>query len=203
MVAGCVEAVEGDEEGVDGEGHPEADEDVWDEESGVEEGADAGGEGEGGVEGGAVGVAGGRDGREESEAEGVGGDEKGEGEESEGQTGGPVGLSKDGHRAGSEPVHEWGLVEETDAVDVRGDVIVAEEHGTGDLDVDGVHVVEQAGSEEAADVQDEPCEDNQGDGAGVPSGSGLEWGITHCGASHLSAELGRGGGPDRNSKGGR
>jgi hypothetical protein len=85
-----VEAVEGDEEGVDGEGHPEADEDVWDEEAGVEEGADAGGEGECGVEGGAVGVSGGGDCTEEAEAEGVGGEQKGEGEESERKAGGPV-----------------------------------------------------------------------------------------------------------------
>ena len=52
-----MDAVEGDEEGVDGEGHPEADDDVWDEEAGVEVWADAGGEGERGVEGTAVGVA--------------------------------------------------------------------------------------------------------------------------------------------------
>ena len=50
-------AVEGDEEEVDGEGHPEGDEDVWDVEAGVEVGADAGGHGEGGVEAGAVGGA--------------------------------------------------------------------------------------------------------------------------------------------------
>jgi hypothetical protein len=45
-----LEAVEGDEEEVDGEGHPEGDEDVGDVEAGVEVGADAGGQGEGGVE---------------------------------------------------------------------------------------------------------------------------------------------------------
>ena len=39
---------------MDGEGHPEGDEDVGDVEAGVDVGADAGGEGEGGVEAGAV-----------------------------------------------------------------------------------------------------------------------------------------------------
>ena len=36
---------------------------------------------------------------------------------------------------------------------------MASEHLAGDLDVDGVNVVEQAGGEEAADLEDEPCED--------------------------------------------
>ena len=169
-----MEAVEGDEEGVDGEGHPEADDDVWDEEAGVEEGADAGGEGEGGVEGSAVGVSGGGDGSEEAEAKGVGGEQKGEGEEGERKAGGPVGWAEEVHGAGGEPVHERGLVEEADAIDHRGDVVVAEEHGTGDLDVDGVNVVEQAGSEEAADVQDEPCEGDDADRARVPAGGRSE-----------------------------
>ena len=54
-------SVQGDEEEVDGEGHPEGEEDVGDVEAGVEVGADAGGEGEGGVEAGAVGSFGGGD----------------------------------------------------------------------------------------------------------------------------------------------
>ena len=152
---------------MDGQRHPEADDDVWDEESGVEEGADAGGQREGGVESGAVGMGGRRDGGEEAEAEGIGGEQQGEGEKGEGKARGPVAGAEEVHGAGGEPVHERGLVEETDAVDHRCDVVVAEEHGTGDLDVDGVDVVEQAGGEEAADVQDEPCEDDDGDGAGI------------------------------------
>ena len=47
---------------------------------------------------------------------------------------------------------------------------MAVEHLAGDFDVNGVDVVEQAGSEEAADVEDEPGEDDEGDGAGVPAG---------------------------------
>ena len=158
-------SVEGDEEDVDGEGHPEADDDVRDEEAGVEEGADAGGEREGGVEGGAVGMGGGGDGGEEAEAEGVGGEQKGEGEEGEGKARGPVVGAEEVHGAGGQPVHQRRLVEEADAVDHGGDEVVAQEHGASDLDVDGVNVVEQAGGEEAADVQDEPCEDDDGDGA--------------------------------------
>ena len=57
--ASFVDAVEGDEEEVDGEGHPEGDEDVRDVEAGVDVRADAGGHGEGGVEAGAVGGDGG------------------------------------------------------------------------------------------------------------------------------------------------
>ena len=48
-------AVEGNEETVDGESHPQGDENVGDVEARVEVGADGGGEGERGVEAGAVG----------------------------------------------------------------------------------------------------------------------------------------------------
>ena len=44
-------AIQGDEEEVDGEGHPEGDEDVGDVEAGVEVGPNAGSEGEGGNRG--------------------------------------------------------------------------------------------------------------------------------------------------------
>jgi hypothetical protein len=50
---------------------------------------------------------------------------------------------------------------------------VAVEHLAGDLDVDGVDVVEQAGGEEAADLEDEPGEDEDNDGAWGPAGGGL------------------------------
>ena len=76
------------------------------------------------------------------------------------------------HGAGGHPVHEGRLVEEADAVDVGRDVVVALEHLAGDLDVDGVDVVEEAGGEEAADLEDEPGEDEDGDGAGVPAAGG-------------------------------
>jgi hypothetical protein len=49
---------------------------------------------------------------------------------------------------------------------------VALKHLARDLDVDGVDVVEEAGAEEAADLEDEPGEDEDGDGVWAP----LAWG---------------------------
>jgi hypothetical protein len=72
----CAYTVEGDEEGVDGEGHPETDKNVGDEEACVEEGANTGGECQRGVEGAAVGMGGGRDSGEEAKAEGVDGEQQ-------------------------------------------------------------------------------------------------------------------------------
>ncbi len=168
-----LDAVEGDEEEVDGEGHPEGEEDVGDVEAGVEVGADAGGDGEGGVEAAAVGVGRRERCAEEADAEGVDGEEQSEDGEGEGDAGGPVVDAEDVHGAGGHPVHEGRLVEEADAVDVGGDVVVAVEHLAGDLDVDGVDVVEQAGGEEAADLEDEPGEDEDGDGAWAPAAGGV------------------------------
>jgi hypothetical protein len=45
---------------------------------------------------------------------------------------------------------------------------VALHHLAGDLDVDGVDVVEEAWGEEAADLEDEPGEDEDCDGAWAP-----------------------------------
>ena len=115
-------------------------------------------------------------GGEEADAEGVDGEEESEDGEGEGKTGGPVVDAEDVHGAGGHPVHEGRLVEEADAVDVGGDVVVAVQHLAGDLDVDGVDVVEQAGGEEAADLEDEPGEDEDGDGAWVPAADGCDVG---------------------------
>jgi hypothetical protein len=61
---------------------------------------------------------------------------------------------------------------------------VALHHLAGDLDVDGVDVVEQAGGEEPADLEDEPGEDEDGEGVGAPTaGSGL---VLRCQLSVLS-----------------
>ena len=75
---------------MDGEGHPEAEEDVRDVEAGEEVGADAGGDGECGVEAAAVGVAGGRDCAEEADAESVDAEEQSEDGEGERDACGPV-----------------------------------------------------------------------------------------------------------------
>ena len=124
-VGRAIDAVEGDEEEVDGEGHPEGEQDVGDVEAGVEVGADAGGQGEGGVEASAVGVCGGRDCGEEADAERVDGEQEREDAEGEREAGGPVVDAEEVHGAGGHPVHEGRLVEEADAVDVGRDVVVA------------------------------------------------------------------------------
>jgi hypothetical protein len=49
---------------------------------------------------------------------------------------------------------------------------VAEHHLAGDLDVDGVDVIEKAGGEEAADLEDEPGEDEKDEGAWAPTARG-------------------------------
>ncbi len=73
------------------------------------------------------------------------------------------------HGACCHPVHQGRLVKEADAVDVGSDVVVAEHHLAGDFDVDGVDVVEEAGGEEAADLEDEPGEDQDCERAGAPA----------------------------------
>jgi hypothetical protein len=69
------------------------------------------------------------------------------------------------HGSGGHPVEKGWFVEEADAVDVGGDVVVALHHLAGDLDVDGVDVVEEARGKEAADLENEPGEDEDRDGA--------------------------------------
>jgi hypothetical protein len=49
---------------------------------------------------------------------------------------------------------------------------VALHHLAGDLDVDGIDVVEEAGGEESADLEDKPGEDEDDEGAGTPSSGG-------------------------------
>jgi hypothetical protein len=159
--------VEGDEEEVDGEGHPEGEEDVWDVETGIEIGTDAGGEGESGIEACAVGACR-RDGVEEADAQGVGTEEQRKDGQGERKARGPVMDAEEMHRAGGHPIHEGRLVEETNAVDVGSDVIVSLHHLAGDFDVHGVDVVEQTGGEETGDLEDEPGEDEDGDGAEAP-----------------------------------
>jgi hypothetical protein len=78
------------------------------------------------------------------------------------------------HEACGHPVEEGWLIEEADAVDVGGDVVVASEHLASDLDVNGVDIVEQARCEEASDLEDRPSEDEDDDGAWAPgAGDGL------------------------------
>ena len=70
------------------------------------------------------------------------------------QARGPVVRAEDAHGAGGHPVHQRWLVEEADAVDGRRHVVVPPQHLAGDLGVDGVDVIQQAGREEATDVEE-------------------------------------------------
>jgi hypothetical protein len=63
------------------------------------------------------------------------------------------------------------------------------EHLAGDLDVDGVDVVEQAGGEEAADLKDEPGEDEDDDGAWGPAGLVISSQLSGSQFSVLSFQL--------------
>ena len=73
------------------------------------------------------------------------------------------------HRAGGQPIKKGWFVEEADAVDVGSYVVVALHHLVCDFDVDRVDIVEQAWSEEAADLQNEPGEDEDDEGALAPA----------------------------------
>ena len=177
-----MDSVQCDEEEVDGEGHPESEEDVGDVEARVKVGADAGGEGEGGVEGCAVRNEGGGGCDEEADAEGIDREEESEDGEGEGKASGPVVNSKEMHGGCRHPVEEGRLVEEADAVDVGSDEVVALHHLAGDFDVDGVDVVEQTGREKAADLEDEPGNYEDDDGAWTPAAGecgGLRRGFLH------------------------
>jgi len=72
--------------------------------------------------------------------------------------------AEEAHGAGGHPVEQGRLVEEANAVNGGGDEVVALEHLAGDLDVDAIDVVEEAWGEEAADLEDGPEGDDEGDG---------------------------------------
>jgi hypothetical protein len=65
---------------------------------------------------------------------------------------------------------------------------VADEHLAGDLDVDGVDIVEEAGGEETADLEDEPGEEEDCERARAPAARG---GLgVRCQLSVLSFQVG-------------
>ncbi len=146
----------------EGEGGPEADVGVGEEDAGEDEDAEAGEDDECGVETGARGA---------EDATGEGFDEESEGEDGErerdargygeGSGRGRAEELGDAHGDGHRPVEERGFLEVADAVGVEGDVVVAEEHLAGDFGVDGVGVVEERGSEEGeAGVEGDPEEED-------------------------------------------
>ena len=142
----------GEEVGEEGEGEPEADQDVRDVDAGEDEDAEAGENDKASVEagpGGGEGVA------------GEGFEQQGEREDCEGERDarGCGGGAKELHAGGHRPVVERGFFEVADAVGVERDVVVAEEHLAGDFGVDGVGVVQQGRGEEGeGGVEDEPEE---------------------------------------------
>jgi hypothetical protein len=164
-----MDAVQCYEEKVDGKRHPEGDKDIGDVEARIEIWSDAGGERERSVETSTVGMGRRGDIAEEANAEGIDGEQQGKHTERERKTGSPIMYAEEVHRAGRHPVHEGRLVEEADAVYIRSDEVMTAEHLAGDLDVDGIDVVEQAGSEETTDLENEPGKRDDGDGNGIPS----------------------------------
>jgi hypothetical protein len=157
---------------VEGEGEPEADHGVGDEDAGEDEDAEAGEEEEAGVETGSDACEG---------AAGEGFEDEGEGQDGEGE-GQARGRSVDAEKfeaGGDAPVEEGGLLEVANAVGVKGDPVVAEEHLAGDLGVDGVGVVEEGRREEGeAGVEEEPEGDED---EAIALDGGLVGGDVHAG----------------------
>ena len=127
---------EGAEEEIEGEGGPEAEEDVAEKEMAEEEDAVGGDEGECGVEGGGGGV-------EEAASEREGGDEEGEGRPGNRQTRGPIADVEETEADGGGPVEKGGMVGVADAVGVGSDPVAAGEHLAGDFRAEGVGAVEE------------------------------------------------------------
>jgi len=164
-----LKSFEGDEEEVDGERHPQGDDQVGDVEAGVEVGSYGGGQGQRGIESSSVGVPLGRDGGVEAQAERVDGEQQCEHAQRQRNARGPVVLAEEAHGAGGHPVHQRRLVEEAQAVDVGRHEIVTMQHLPSDLDVNGVDIVQQPGREQAASLQHQPCKDDDRDRTRIPA----------------------------------
>ncbi len=76
--------------------------------------------------------------------------------------------TEDAHGGGGHPVHQWRFVEEAHSVDIGNDIVVSREHLARDLGVNGVDIVEQAGSKEAANLKNEPDQDDDRDRGWTP-----------------------------------
>ena len=149
----------------DGEGKPEADHGVGDDDAGEDEDTEAG-------EGEETSVKAGSCAREGPPGEGF--DDECEGEDGEGE-GDSCGGGTDAEEleTGSHgPVKERGFFEVPNVVGVESDPVVAKKHLAGDLGVDGVGVVEERRSDESeACVAEEP-ESNQDDAVALDRGIG-------------------------------
>ena len=127
---------EGAPEEVEGQGGPEAEEDVADEEVAKEEDAVGGQQREDGVERGSGRV-------EDAAAEGEGGDAKAEDGDGDGQTRGPVRDVEKAEADGDGPVEQRRMVRVEDAVGEGCEPVAAGEHLAGDLGAEGVGAVEE------------------------------------------------------------
>ena len=61
----------------------------------------------------------------------------------------PVMLAENAHRASRHPVHQRRLIEEAYAIDIGRDEVVPMQHLARNLDVDGVHIIQQSRRKEA------------------------------------------------------
>ncbi len=153
-------------EAEEGGGDPEADEGVGDGDAGEDEDAEGGEGDEGGVEAGAGGVEG-------AAGEALEGEREGQDGEGEGEAGGGCGDAEEAHARGHGPVEEGGLFEVADAVGVKGDPVVAEEHLAGDLGVDGVGVIEERWGEEGEGAVEEEPEGEDDEAVAMGAGVGF------------------------------
>ena len=155
----------------EGGGEEDADGEVRDVDAGEDEDAEAGEGDEACVEAGLLLVwfaelRGGSAGEELSE------EREGQDGEGQGQAGCCGGRAEDLDGCGFRPVVEGGFFQVADAVGVKGDGVVAEEHLAGDLGVDGVGVVEERWGEEGeGGVEDEP-EGEEDEAVGAEVGGG-------------------------------
>jgi len=145
-------------EAVESPGEPEADHGVRNRNAGEKEDAEAGKQDERGVEAssGADEKAAGESFKQEREPE----DRKPKRDaRGSGERAGPGRAEEHGelHAGGHRPIEQWSFFKVADAVGVKRDVIVTEEHLASNFDVDGVSVVQQRRREEGeARIEGEP-----------------------------------------------
>jgi hypothetical protein len=63
------------------------------------------------------------------------------------------------HEGRRKPIHQRGLIEETNAVYVRCNEVTPDEHLPSALNVDRIDIVQQSGGEDAVKLQTEPYTD--------------------------------------------
>jgi len=158
-------ALQGGDEGVEGDEQEQAQVGLGNDEAGVEECSDGGEHGQAGVESGAG-------------APGAAGPVPGEPAEAEhgervGQVGGEGVLAEELVADGDGPVGQWGLLDVADAVDLAGDPVAAVDNVLGGLGVRSVNVVEQGRRKERAHLDGKKDENKEQPGG--HGGWALRW----------------------------